>query len=198
MSAPLGPAIVRLRNLLLAVLVTAFSGLLLGGWWIYANRAPLLFDNSGCAISEAVKEIDWKRYKLKNFEEEPISIFVNLSSVYVPYMSAGKQAISNEEEILQEIKNAIMEAARDLQRYLSGKTREKDRTERKKAILRYVTQLSKDLPELAGKGKSAEIEKMLKHLIETKYSDQIENGEDEEEGGDGKNGKVEEEEKIDE
>ncbi len=164
----------------------------------YANRAPLLFDNSGCAISEAVKEIDWKRYKLRNFDEEPISVFVNLSSVYVPYTSAGKQAISNEEEILQEIKNAIMEAARDLQRYLSGKTREKDRTERKKAILRYVTQLSKDLPELAGKGKSADIEKMLKHLIETKYSDQIENGEDEVEGGDGKNGKVEEEEEIDE
>jgi len=164
----------------------------------YANRAPLLFDNSGCAISEAVKEIDWKRYKLKNFDEEPISIFVNISSVYVPYTSAGKQAISNEEEIVQEIKNAIMEAARDLQRYLSGINREKDRHERKKAILRYVTQLSKDLPELAGKGKSAELEKKLVHLIETKYSGQIENGEDDEES-DGKSGKAEEEEEsIDE
>ncbi|HIH18686.1 TPA: DNA topoisomerase VI subunit B [Candidatus Micrarchaeota archaeon] len=164
----------------------------------YANRAPLLFDNSGCAITEAVKEIDWKRYKLKNFEEEPISVFVNISSVYVPYTSAGKQAISNEDEILQEIKNAIMEAARDLQRYLSGVNRDHDRKERKKAILRYVQQLSKDLPELAGKGKSAEIEKMLVHLIETKYSGQIENGEDEEESTNGKNGKVEEEEDIDE
>lgn len=151
----------------------------------YANRAPLLFDNSGCAITEAVKDIDWKRYKLKNFEEEPISIFVNISSVYVPYTSAGKQAISNEEEITQEIKNAIMEAARDLQRYLSGKHRERDRTERKKAILRYVQQLSKDLPELAGKGKASEIEKKLIELIETKYSGQIENGEDEEETGNG-------------
>ena len=164
----------------------------------YANRAPLLFDNSGCAITEAVKEIDWKRYKLKNFEEEPISVFVNISSVYVPYTSAGKQAISNEDEILQEIKNAIMEAARDLQRYLSGVNRDHDHKERKKAILRYVQQLSKDLPELAGKGKSAEIEKMLVHLIETKYSGQIENGEDEEESTNGKNGKVEEEEDIDE
>ncbi len=161
----------------------------------YANRAPLLFDNSGCAITEAVKEIDWKRYKLKNFEEEPISVFVNLSSVYVPYTSAGKQAISNDEEILAEIKNAIMEAARDLQRYLSGINREHDRKERKKAILRYVNQLSKDLPDLAGKGKTAEIEKMLVHLIETKYSGQIEDGEDEAENG---NGKVPEEEEIDE
>lgn len=151
----------------------------------YANRAPLLFDNSGCAITEAVKEIDWKRYKLKNFEEEPISVFVNLSSVYVPYTSAGKQAISNEDEILQEIKNAIMEAARELQRYLGGKHRDRDRAERKKAIIRYVKQLSKDLPELAGKGKPSEIEKKLIELIETKYSGQIEAGEDEEEGGNG-------------
>ncbi|MFA6489057.1 MAG: DNA topoisomerase VI subunit B [Candidatus Micrarchaeia archaeon] len=164
----------------------------------YANRAPLLFDNSGCAIMEAVKEIDWKRYKLKNFEEEPISIFVNISSVYVPYTSAGKQAISNEEEITQEIKNAIMEAARDLQRYLSGLNRERDRVERKKAILRYVTQLSKDLPELAGKGKSAELEKKLIHLIETKYSGQIEDGEDDETSNGNGNGKIEEEENIDE
>ena len=154
----------------------------------YANRAPLLFDNSGCAITEAVKDIDWKRYKLKNFEEEPISVLVNISSVYVPYTSAGKQAISNDEEILQEIKNAIMEAARDLQRYLSGIHREKERGERKKAILRYVTQLSKDLPELAGKGKSAELEKKLVNLIETKYSGIIENGEDEAEEGEAENG----------
>ncbi len=164
----------------------------------YANRAPLLFDNSGCAITAAVKEIDWKRYKLKNIDEEPVTIFVNVSSVYVPYTSAGKQAISNEEEVLQEIKNAIMEAARDLQRYLSGIHREKDRAERKKEIIRYVNQLSKDLPDLAGKGKSAEIEKMLIHLIETKYSDQIANGEDEEESGDGngkKSGDEEEDEK---
>ena len=39
---------------------------------------------------------------------------------------------------------------------------------------------------------------MLVHLIETKYSGQIENGEDEEESTNGKNGKVEEEEDIDE
>jgi len=155
----------------------------------YANRAPLLFDNSGCAITEAVKDIDWKRYKLKNFEEEPISVFVNISSVYVPYTSAGKQAISNDEEILQEIKNAIMEAARDLQRYLSGIHREKERGERKKAILRYVTQLSKDMTELAGKGDAKKLEKELINLIETKYSGIIEDGEDEEEAPEEENGK---------
>ncbi|MBI3892060.1 MAG: cbb3-type cytochrome c oxidase subunit I [Candidatus Wallbacteria bacterium] len=33
--------LLRLRNILLAVLVVTFSGLLFGGWWIYKNRAPL-------------------------------------------------------------------------------------------------------------------------------------------------------------
>ena len=164
----------------------------------YANRAPLLFDNSGCAITEAVKAIDWKRYKLKNFEEEPLSVFVNISSVYVPYTSAGKQAISNDEEIVQEIKNAIMEAARDLQAYLSGIRRDHDRKERRKAILRYVSQLSHDLPDLAGKGKAGDIEKKLIMLIETKYSSQIESEEGEEEAKNaakgGKDGKEEEDE----
>jgi DNA topoisomerase-6 subunit B len=161
----------------------------------YANRAPLLFDNAGCAITEAVKAIDWKRYKLKNFDEEPLSVFVNISSVYVPYTSAGKQAISNDDEIVQEIKNAIMEAARNLQSYLSGIRRDHERKERKKAILRYVSQLSNDLPDLAGKGKPKELEKKLMGLIENKYSAQIEEDESEEEGkngnGNGKNGKDE-------
>jgi DNA topoisomerase VI subunit B len=91
-----------------------------------------------------------------------------------------------------------MEAARDLQRYLSGLHRDRDRVERKKAIMRYVSQLSKDLPDLANKGKSAEIEKKLVHLIETKYASTIANGENiesESENGNGKKkGKEEEEE----
>ncbi len=154
----------------------------------YANGAPLLFDAAGCAITEAVKEIDWKRYHIRNFEEEPISVLVNVASVYVPYTTAGKQAISQEEEVYMEIKNAVMEAARELQRHLSGLHREKDRANRRAAVMRYVRQLSKDLSELANKGKAEELNKKLVHLIETKYMGQIEDGEDDD-GGNGKNGK---------
>ncbi|MEM4208685.1 MAG: DNA topoisomerase VI subunit B, partial [Candidatus Bilamarchaeaceae archaeon] len=50
----------------------------------FANRVPLLFDASSCAITETVKSIDWSRYNLKNFEEEPIVVLVNFVSVYVP------------------------------------------------------------------------------------------------------------------
>lgn len=143
----------------------------------FANRAPLLFDTSGCAITEAIRAVDWKRYGIKNFDEEPITVLVNISSVHIPYTGAGKQAISDEQEVVDEVKNAVMEAARNVQRYISGLTRDADRKARKKAILRYVTQLSKDMVDLAGEGKAAELEKELIRLIEEKYSNQIENDE---------------------
>ncbi|MEM4359784.1 MAG: DNA topoisomerase VI subunit B [Candidatus Bilamarchaeaceae archaeon] len=139
----------------------------------FANRVPLLFDTSGCAITETVKSIDWGRYNLKNFEEEPIVVLVNFVSVYVPYTSAGKLAISSEEDVVDEIKNAVMEAARGMQHYISGKRKSMELATKKKVILRYVPQLSSDIAELTGE-KREKIEKKLMEIVEAKYSNETE------------------------
>jgi DNA topoisomerase-6 subunit B len=138
----------------------------------FANRVPLLFDSSGCAISETIKTMDWKRYDVKEFEEEPIAVLVNLVSVYVPYTSAGKQAISNEDDVMDEIKFAIMEASRGVQKYLSGKRKAHDIANKKKVVNRYVQQLANDLSSLSGEKKDA-IEKKLAQIIEEKYSGEV-------------------------
>ncbi len=145
----------------------------------YANAAPLLFDVSGCAITKAIKDVEWKRYNIQDFEQAPVTIFVNVVSVHVPYTSAGKQAISDEEEVYQEIKYAIMEVARKVQLHVGGIRRDHDQAERRKAILRYVQQLSRDLTDLANKGKPEELAVRLTHLIETKYMSQIMEGKNE-------------------
>lgn len=145
----------------------------------YANAAPLLFDISGCSITKAVKDVEWKRYGVDDFDTAPISIFVNFVSVHVPYTSAGKQAISDEEEVYQEIKYAVMEVARKMQLHLSGIRRGHEQEGRRSAVLRYVRQLSKDLTELAATGKAEELQKKLQTLIETKYMGQIMEGKDE-------------------
>lgn len=139
----------------------------------FANSAPLLFDASACAITEAIKTIDWSRYGLKDIEHMPITIFVNFVSVFVPYTGAGKTAISAEDEIVEELRLALMEIARDLQQYLSGKIRDELREQRKRAIMRYVKQLSEDLPYLANKSNKKEVEERLIYLIEHKYSKKI-------------------------
>jgi DNA topoisomerase-6 subunit B len=135
----------------------------------FANRVPLLFDSGGCAITETIKTMDWKRYDVKNFEEEPIAVLVNLVSVHVPYTSAGKQAVSLEEDVMDEIKFAIMEASRGVQKYLSGKRKAHEIATKKKVVSRYIQQLSGDLASLTGE-KKAEIEKALTKIIEEKYA----------------------------
>ncbi len=59
-------------------------------------------------------------------------MFSQTSSVHVPYTGTGKQAITMEDEIVEEIRYAIMEVARDLQVYLRGKIREMDRNARRR------------------------------------------------------------------
>ncbi len=146
----------------------------------FANKVPLLFDSSGCAITETVKSIEWGRYNLKNFEEEPIVVLVNFVSVYVPYTSAGKLAISMEDDIEDEIRYAVMEAARGIQKYISGKRRATEIATKKKVISRYVPQLANDLSVLTKKPKE-EIEKKLIEIIEKKYSGANESEEEEDE-----------------
>ena len=134
----------------------------------FANKVPLLFDNGSCAITEAVGGVDWKRYSIKRFDEEPVSVLVNVSSVYIPYSGVGKQAIAQEDEIIEEIKLAVMDAGRKLERYLSGERHRNMQATGYNMIVRYVGQLSGDLSAITGKKKD-EIEKELKSLIDKKY-----------------------------
>src|SRR3990167_4726772 len=142
----------------------------------FANRVPLLFDAGGCALTEATKSVDCGRYNLKQFEEEPIVVLINFVSVYVPYTGAGKQAVAQEEDIMDEIKNAVMEAAREVQKYISGKKKAHEIETKRKVISRYIEQLASDVTDLAAA--KNKIKKKLEKIIEEKYS---QGGEGEEE-----------------
>jgi DNA topoisomerase-6 subunit B len=102
-----------------------------------------------------------------------------LISVYVPYTGAGKQAIAAEEDIVAEIRFAVMEAARGVQRFLSGRRREHEMENKRKVVTRYVEQLAGDVCDLAGTVKDKKkVKDALNKIIEEKYL--ATNGEDEE------------------
>jgi len=135
----------------------------------FSNRSPLLFDAGGCAITKAVKSIEWKRYGVGEFDTTPITVFVNIISAFVPYTGAGKQSVAAEPEVVDEIKFAVMDVARDLQRYLAGKVREETRATKRKAIIRYIELLSEHLPLLANTGKKEELQQKLTFLVFEKF-----------------------------
>ncbi len=116
----------------------------------YANRVPLLFDAGSCVTTIAARSIEWKRYKVDDPDRTPLILMVNVISVHVPYTGTGKQSIANVEEIYNEIRLAIMDAARRLQTYLSGKHRRLHQAKRKKTFQRYVPEIAKALSVLTG------------------------------------------------
>ncbi|MEM2251034.1 MAG: DNA topoisomerase VI subunit B [Candidatus Hadarchaeales archaeon] len=129
----------------------------------FANRAPLIFDQGGCAIMTAVNSIDWRRYGVDP-ANAPITLFVNISSVYVPYTSAGKQSIADEPEIVAEIRSAIMDAARELRAFLNRKIRLKERREKAMIFEKYLPVIAKKAARLAGKS-LPDISKVLTKIL---------------------------------
>lgn len=115
----------------------------------FANRVPLTFDQGSCGITEALKSIDWKRYGIKDLENAPITVFANIVSTHVPYMSTGKQSIAPEAEIMQEVRQATMKIARSLQKYLNAKRAAKEEAMRSKIFEMYVPVILKEAALLA-------------------------------------------------
>lgn len=136
----------------------------------FGNRAPLLFNRGSCATYKAMKSVDWKRYNLKNREEAPVTLFVNLISTHVPYTSAGKQAIASEEEIMDEIRYALMQIGRTLKKFLAGKRRLKKKKEKKRAFEKYVPEAAKAIARIVG-GDEEELEEGLEAIVRDRFSE---------------------------
>lgn len=116
----------------------------------FANRAPLVFDQGGCAITLAAKSIDWRNYKYIDIATAPLTLFVNVVSAYVPYTSAGKQSIADEPEVFEEIKLAIMAVARELNRYLGRGELARERRRRAEIFQKYLPIIARKAASLAG------------------------------------------------
>ncbi|MCD6523935.1 MAG: DNA topoisomerase VI subunit B, partial [Thermococcus sp.] len=116
----------------------------------YANRVPLLFDAGSCVTTQAARSVDWKRYKVDDLDRTPLVLMINVVSVHVPYTGTGKQSIASVDEIYNEIRLAIMDAARRLQTYLSGKHRRLYQVKRKKTFEKYVPEIARALSVLTG------------------------------------------------
>ncbi|HEU5195929.1 MAG TPA: DNA topoisomerase VI subunit B, partial [Methylomirabilota bacterium] len=97
----------------------------------YANRVPLLYQQSACATFKAVLETAWKNYGIAQsrgaLPAGPMVIFVHMASVWVPFTSESKEAIADYDEIRKDIKLALQECGRRLGVFL--RRREKAKTE---------------------------------------------------------------------
>jgi DNA topoisomerase-6 subunit B len=132
----------------------------------FANKVPLLYHQSDCATSQAVEEVDWRRYgfsqSVGSLPQGPLLIFIHFASVWVPYTSEGKQAIANYPEIIKEIKLALQDAGRKLYLYVNEKMRTHHVKMRRELFEKYIPELAESLEKLTDEKKDRIIEKLEK------------------------------------
>ena len=101
----------------------------------FANRVPLIYQAGGCALTQAVAHVDWRRYGLEQRGGEglpfgPAIVLLHVCSTKVPYTSEAKEAVATVDEIMTELDLALKECGRRLKTHLTkkahrAKTREK-------------------------------------------------------------------------
>jgi len=142
----------------------------------FANRVPLLFQQSACAITEAVLRIDWKAYGLAQPKGSlpigPAAILVHVASVWVPFTSESKEAIADYEEIVREIRLALQECGRQMGRFVQRRRREAEAERKRSYIEKYIPHIGEALQEILAlpPQRRASIEENLKHMLERSRS----------------------------
>jgi DNA topoisomerase VI subunit B len=132
----------------------------------YANRVPLLYQQSACATFKAVLETAWKNYGISQsrgaLPAGPMVIFVHMASVWVPFTSESKEAIADYDEIRKDIKLALQECGRRLGVFLRRRERAKSEFRRRNIFELYIEEVVEACARLKG-GKLPK-EKLKKQL----------------------------------
>jgi DNA topoisomerase-6 subunit B len=115
----------------------------------FANRVPLLYQAGGCALTQAVGNVDWRRYGLEQRGGQglpfgPAIVLVHVCSTKVPYTSEAKEAVATVDEIMTELGLALKEGGRRLKTHLTKKAH-RAKTKEKFEIVQLI------LPRIAEK-----------------------------------------------
>jgi DNA topoisomerase-6 subunit B len=141
----------------------------------FANRVPLLYKIGDCAITEAVKSINWKRYGLEGkegeFPSEPIILMVHMASVWIPFTSESKEAIAPYPEIIREIDLALKDALREVSIYINKKRSLSYIGEKYKALYGYGLELSRYLAKILNSPEEEIQAKIVSRIKETLLED---------------------------
>jgi DNA topoisomerase-6 subunit B len=120
----------------------------------YANRVPLLYQQSACAIYKAVLDTTWRNYGVSQsrgaLPAGPMVIFVHMASVWVPFTSESKEAIADYDEIRREITLALRECGRRLGAFLRRRERAHSEYRRRNIFELYIEEVVESCNRLKG------------------------------------------------
>jgi DNA topoisomerase-6 subunit B len=139
----------------------------------FANRVPLMYQQGGCLLTKAIESVDWRQYGLdqaggRGVPKGPAAILVHLASTNVQFTSEAKEALSDNETVMEEARKAMLEMGRGLRKHLEkqkkmGKTKEK--FELINDIIPAIAEKSASLLELPVPDLAASITRIMSAVI---------------------------------
>jgi DNA topoisomerase-6 subunit B len=139
----------------------------------YANRVPLLYQQSACVMFKAVLDMTWRNYGVAQsrgaLPAGPMVIFIHMASVWVPFTSESKEAIADYDEIRKEITLALRECGRRLGAFLRRRERAQDEYRRRNIFERYIEEVVEACNRLkAGKLNAAKLKAQLQSIANSR------------------------------
>lgn len=96
----------------------------------FANRVPLQFDKAACAIVKALESVNWKTYGLGQPKNSiplgPYVIAVSVVSPFIKFKNASKETIDASDELVEELRLALIQAGQRLSRHINREKRAED------------------------------------------------------------------------
>lgn len=131
----------------------------------FANRVPLLYQQSACSSFKAVVETGWKNYSLSQprgaLPVGPMVIMVHMASVWVPFTSESKEAIADYDEIRKEMRLALQECGRKLGTYLRRRQKMRREGQRRDVFARYIAEIARSTAALTGEDEGRLLDALL-------------------------------------
>jgi len=120
----------------------------------FANRVPLLYQQSACAVTKAVIQTNWKSYGIQQsrgaLPTGPMILMVHVASVWVPFTSESKESVASYPEIAKEIRLALQDVGRKLGIFIRRGLREEDAEKKRSYIEKYIPHIGIALQEILG------------------------------------------------
>jgi len=120
----------------------------------FANRVPLLYQQSACCSFKAVVETGWRNYAITQPRNAlpvgPLVVMIHMASVWVPFTSESKEAIADYDEIRKEMRLALQECGRKLGTYLRRRKKMRREAERRSVFERYIGEIAQSCHAIAG------------------------------------------------
>ena len=120
----------------------------------FANRVPLQFDKSGCAITRAIESVNWKSYGLSQPKGSlplgPYVFAISLVSPFIKFKNASKETIDASDELVEELRRALMQAGQKLSRHIKREDKEADLERKLQHIEQFAPILVESLVRIVG------------------------------------------------